>query len=73
MLFLRFCVLYLTWSVIRTLRMSSLDPTAKPSHTEASELCKELGTLTTIYMKLVRFCSINVFISRVPMDAQSKT
>jgi len=57
--FLRFRVLYLIWYVIRTLRRSFLDPTAKPSHTEANALCKILGTLTTIFMKLVRAFLLN--------------
>ena len=45
MVFLLFRVLFLTWCVIRTLRRSFLDTTAKPRLTEASALCKVLGNL----------------------------
>jgi hypothetical protein len=40
--------------VWRTLRRSVLEPEAKPSRTEASALCKVLGTLRTVFMKLMR-------------------
>jgi hypothetical protein len=41
------------------MRRSVLGPTAKPSHTEAIVLCKVLGTLRTIFMKLIRVLLLN--------------
>jgi len=49
----------------RTLRRFGLEPIAEPSHTEASVLCKVLGTLGTIFMKLVRSVAQCVYDSQV--------
>jgi hypothetical protein len=43
----------LTWFVIRTLRRSVLESIAKPSHSEASVLCKVLGILRRVFIKIL--------------------
>lgn len=44
---------HLTWCVIHAIRRFSLQPILKPSHTEVNVLCRVLGNLRTIFMKLV--------------------
>ena len=53
-----FHLLYLFNIVILTLHMSVLEPIAKPSHTEASVLCKLFRYLRTSFMK-----SVQVFLA----------
>jgi hypothetical protein len=57
----------LTWCIILALCSYVLEPIAEPSHPEASALCKVLGTLRTIFIKLVRLisCIIDVSLSRI--------
>jgi hypothetical protein len=43
-----------TWFVMRTLRRSVIVSIAKPSHAEVSVLCKVLGRVRTILMKILR-------------------
>jgi len=43
-----------TWCVVRTLCRSVLEPVVNPSHTEASVLGKEPGTLRTAFIELLR-------------------
>jgi hypothetical protein len=56
---------YSTWCAKRTLCGFVLEPIAKPSHTEASVLCEILGTLRTIFMKVVRSLIQCVYVSQV--------
>jgi len=49
----------LRWCVFHTLHRSVLEPVTKARHAEASVFCKEIGTLRTIFMKLVQVCLLN--------------
>jgi len=51
----------LNWCVLRILHKYVLEPIAKPSHAEAGVLCKVLGNLRTICMKLELLMFIDVF------------
>lgn len=53
------CPLPVSRGVFLTLHRSVLEPVTKARHAEASVLCKEIGTLSTICMKLVQICLLN--------------
>jgi hypothetical protein len=61
--FFRVCVLYL-FNMTRY-PIHCVDPIMKPSHAEASVLCKVFGSLRTIFMKLV-----GIILDRVTLKCQ---